>query len=146
LLVNNLQDCCKPSVIFLFHRMTLHYFLITNGSSVRTRALGSWPKQGLARLRAKREAWESHFMLLKVQKNVNKWALTFANELPFWELESQWTPKSSKGNRRGQNPLDWSVFNIIEKLLKHRCLKWAHMTHLDIWNTNYGQKKGQESN
>jgi len=24
--------------------------------------------------------------------------------------------------------------------------KWAHITHLDIWNTSYGQKKGQESN
>ncbi len=21
-----------------------------------------------------------------------------------------------------------------------RCLKWAHMTHLDIWNTSYAQK------
>jgi hypothetical protein len=30
--------------------------------------------------------------------------------------------------------------------LKHRCLKWARMTHLDIWNTSYGQKKGRESN
>ncbi len=36
--------------------------------------------------------------------------------------------------------------NIIEKLLKLRCLKWARMTHLDIWNTSYGQKKGQKSN
>ncbi len=26
-----------------------------------------------------------------------------------------------------------------------RCLKWARMTHLDIWNTSYGQKKGRES-
>jgi hypothetical protein len=30
--------------------------------------------------------------------------------------------------------------------LKHRCLKWACITHLDIWNTSYGQKKGQELN
>jgi hypothetical protein len=30
--------------------------------------------------------------------------------------------------------------------LKHRCLKWVCMTHLDIWNTSYGQKKGRESN
>ncbi len=30
--------------------------------------------------------------------------------------------------------------------MKRRCLKWACMTHLDIWNTSYGQKKGQESN
>jgi hypothetical protein len=42
--------------------------------------------------------------------------------------------------------LDWDVLYIIEKLLKHRCLKWACMTHLDTWNTSYGQKKGRESN
>ncbi len=30
--------------------------------------------------------------------------------------------------------------------MKLKCLKWARITHLDIWNTNYGQKKGQESN
>jgi hypothetical protein len=31
---------------------------------------------------------------------------------------------------------------IIEKILERRCLKWARMTQLDIWNTSYGQKKG----
>jgi hypothetical protein len=30
--------------------------------------------------------------------------------------------------------------------LKRICLKWACITHLDIWNTSYGQKKGQKSN
>jgi hypothetical protein len=35
---------------------------------------------------------------------------------------------------------------IIGKLLKRRCLKWARIAHLDIWNTSYGQKKGRESN
>jgi hypothetical protein len=38
------------------------------------------------------------------------------------------------------------IFYIIRKLLEHRCLKWAHIAHLDIWNTSYGQKKGRESN
>jgi len=42
--------------------------------------------------------------------------------------------------------MDWRVLYIIEKLLKRKCLKWAHMTHLDIWNTSYGQNKGRESN
>jgi hypothetical protein len=37
-------------------------------------------------------------------------------------------------------------FLIIEKLLECICLKWIFMTHLDIWNTSYGQKKGWESN
>jgi hypothetical protein len=40
----------------------------------------------------------------------------------------------------------YSVLYIIENLLKLRCLKWARIVHLDIWNTSYGQKKGQESN
>jgi hypothetical protein len=33
-----------------------------------------------------------------------------------------------------------------KKLLERRCLKWACMTHLDIWNTSFGRKKGWESN
>jgi hypothetical protein len=63
-----------------------------------------------------------------------------------WELESRWTPKSSEGNSRGQNSMDGRVFYTIEKLLERRCLKWACISHLDIWNISYGQKKGQESN
>jgi hypothetical protein len=35
---------------------------------------------------------------------------------------------------------------INGKLLKRRCLKWARIAHLDIWNTSYDQKKGRESN
>jgi hypothetical protein len=55
---------------------------------VTTLALGSWLKQGLARLRAKRETWESHLMLLGVKKGVREWTLTLPSEIPFWELES----------------------------------------------------------
>jgi len=40
----------------------------------------------------------------------------------------------------------WEVLYIIGKQLKLRCLKWARIAHLDIWNTSYGQKKGRESN
>jgi hypothetical protein len=57
---------------------------------------------------------------------------TLSSELPFWELKSQWTLKSSKGNCRGQNSLDLKVPYIIRKFLECRCLKWAHMTHLGI--------------
>jgi hypothetical protein len=32
------------------------------------------------------------------------------------------------------------------KALKTQMSKWACMTHLDIWNTSNGQKKGRESN
>jgi len=37
---------------------------------------------------------------------------------------------------------NYSHILIIEKLLERRCLKWACIAHLDIWNTSYGQKKG----
>jgi hypothetical protein len=58
------------------------------------------------------------------------WRLTFPNELLFWELESQWTLEHSENDCKGQNTSHWGVFYIIWKLLKCRCLKWAHMTHL----------------
>jgi hypothetical protein len=58
----------------------------------------------------------------------------------------KWTPKSSEHNFRGQNPFLRGILYVIGKLLKHKCLKWACMAHLDIWNTSYGQKKGHESN
>jgi hypothetical protein len=64
----------------------------------------------------------------------------------YWELESRWTPETSESDCKGQNPLPCEFFYIIGKLLKFRCPKWAHMTHLDICNTSYGQKKGRESN
>jgi hypothetical protein len=42
--------------------------------------------------------------------------------------------------------MDCEIFSIIGKFLERRCLKWACIAHLDIWNTSYGQKKGRESN
>ncbi len=77
---------------------------------------------------------------------MRKWTLTLLSELLCCELEFRWTPESSKNDYRGQNPLDCKVPYIIENLLELRCLKWARMTHSDIWNTSYGQTKGRESN
>jgi hypothetical protein len=53
------------------------------------------------------------------------------SELPLWELESKWTPESSKGNLRGPYSLDWNFHYIIKKFLERRCLKWAPMINLD---------------
>ncbi len=92
---------------------------------VPTLALGSQPRQGLARVWAKGEAWESHLMLPKVKESVKAWTFTFPNELPFWELESQWIFEFSESDSKGQNPLDQRVIYIIGKLLKRRCLKWV---------------------
>ncbi len=56
------------------------------------------------------------------------------------------TPEFSKHDCRGKNSWPRRILYIIGKLLKRRCLKWARIAHLDIWNTSYGQKKGRESN
>jgi hypothetical protein len=111
-----------------------------NTNFVTILTLGSQPRQGLAKVRAKKEARESHFILLGMQKSVREWTLTLSRELPLWEF------KFSGSDCKGQNSLDWGVHYIIEKLLELTCLRWARMTHLDIWNISYGQKKGRESN
>jgi hypothetical protein len=61
-----------------------------------------------------------------------------------WEFVG--TFETSEFNCKGQNTLHWAVFYIIRKLSKCRCPKWPRMSHLDIYNTSYGQKKGRESN
>jgi hypothetical protein len=70
---------------------------LLNLQNVATLALGSQPKQRFARARAKRETRECG--------RVGECTLTLLNEFPFWELESWWTPKFLKSNRKGQNPL-----------------------------------------
>jgi hypothetical protein len=75
-----------------------------------------------------------------------EWRLTLPSELSFWELESRRTLELSESNYKGQTTSNWGVLYIIGKLLKCRCLKWACMTRLDIWNISYGKKKGRESN
>jgi len=78
--------------------------------------------------------------------SMREWTLTLPRQLPLWEMESQWTPETSESDFRGQNSMAYGVLYIIGKLLEHGCLKWAFITHLDIWNISYGQKKGRESN
>jgi hypothetical protein len=79
-------------------------------------------------------------------KSVREWTFTLPNGLPLWELGVPMDSKFSECDCRGQNPSVQKVLYIIEKILKLRCLEWARMSHLDIWNTSYDQKKGQEWN
>jgi hypothetical protein len=121
--------------------------------------------KGLARLRAKRKSGSqnkeaarvrtkrkprSHITYSreckKVWGSVREWTLKLPKQLPFWEMESRRTPKTSKSDFKGQSSMACGVLYIIGKLLKHKCLKWARIAHLDIWNTSYSQKKGRESN
>jgi hypothetical protein len=80
--------------------------------------------------------------------SMREWTLTFKfpRQLPLWEMESRWILETSERNFRGQNSMAYDVLYIIGNLLERRCLKWALITHLDIWNTSYGQKKRRESN
>jgi hypothetical protein len=82
--------------------------------SIATLALGSRPRQGLAKARVKREAQESHFMLLGVQENAREWTLTLPNELPLWELEYQWTPESSGSDCRVKTQWIEELFISLE--------------------------------
>jgi len=61
-------------------------------------------------------------------------------------LESSGTPENLELDFRGQNTFHWGVFYTIGKVLKSRCPKWPHMSHLDIYSLSYEQKKGRESN
>jgi hypothetical protein len=103
--------------------------------TVATLALGSRPRQRLTRVRAKRSVRECEDEDSHSQVSSH-----------FGKSKSQWTPEPSESNCRGQNTFHWRILYIIIKLWKCRCLKWARMTHLDICNTSYGKKKGQESN
>jgi len=122
--------------------------------SVTTLALGSRPKQRGYKVAGQEEpqesrqeeAQKSHHILPGVLERVREWTLTLPKQLSLWEMESQWTFETSESDFRGQNSMDYGVFYIIENLLECRCLKWACIAHLDIWNTSYGQKKGRESN
>jgi len=80
----------------------------------------------------------------KMWRSMKEWTLTLPRQLPLWEMESRWTSKTSESNFKGQNSMTCDVLYIIGKLLELRCLKWACITHLDIWNTKLWPKEGPE--
>jgi hypothetical protein len=61
-----------------------------------------------------------------------------------WEFAE--TPKTSEFDCKGQDISHWDVLYIIGKLSKHKCWKWARMSHLDIYSISYDKKKGRELN
>jgi len=113
---------------------------------IATLALGSRLRQRLARGWAKRKPW-SHISCSQECKRVQGNKPSHSQRCShFGKLDSQWTLEFLESDCKGQNPMDWVVFYTIEMVLELRCLKWAWMTHLDIWNTSYGKKKGREFN
>jgi hypothetical protein len=47
-------------------------------------------------------------------------------------MESQCIPEILENNYKGQNSMACGVLYTIEKILAHRCLKWALIAHADI--------------
>ncbi len=137
----------RSCLYFLAHRLYLYFlffchwiiktklrplcFQCVDSLDVTILALGSRPMQGLAKVQAKSEAWESHFMLLGVWESVQEWTTGLPNEFPLWELDFPSTSKFLKGDCKGEKSFDWGVPYTIGKLLEHKCLKLAHMSHLD---------------
>jgi hypothetical protein len=64
----------------------------------------------------------------------------------FGSLTFDGLPNFERKIAGGQNPLNYRIPYITQKLLEHRCLKWDRTIHLYISNTSYGQKNDQESN
>jgi len=108
-------------------------------------SLGLATKVRVCKVAGQEGSRESHNIFLGVWEGVKEWTLTppRASTLGVGILVDS---QIFRGHCRGQTSMAWSVPYIIGKLLECRCLKCAHTTHLDIWNTSYGQKKGPESN
>jgi hypothetical protein len=70
---------------------------------VATLALGSQPRQRLATVWAKSEAWESHSMLPGMWESVREWTFTLPSELPLWgvrvQMDSQIFKKQLQGSK-----------------------------------------------
>jgi hypothetical protein len=102
-----------------------------------TLTLGSRSRQGFARTRAKRGARECG--RVKMNTHTPRWTPIFGDGVSvdsrnFRERLQRWKPLSLKS------------FLYHWKAIEFYMSKWVRMTHLDICNTSYGQKKGWESN
>jgi hypothetical protein len=82
----------------------------------------------------------------KSAKNVKESTLSLPSEFSWWQLESQMDFRNFIEWFLGQNSMACGFFYIIGKLLERKCVKWACIAHLNIWNTSYGQKNGRKSN
>jgi len=52
--------------------------------------------------------------------------------------ESSRTLENLERNCKGPNTSHQGVLYIVGKVLKCKCLKWPHLSHLDIYSTSYG--------
>ncbi len=63
-----------------------------------------------------------------------------------WDLGVLRDSQKFRARLQGSKHLVLRLFCTIGKVLNFRCPKWPRMSHLDIFSTSYGRKKGRESN
>ncbi len=101
---------------------------------VTTLALALRPRwQGAWKVDGRKYNLGITFTLSGVQESVKEWAHTLPSGLPFWELESQGTPKFLERNLKDQSSLDWEHHYTIGKLLRCKCLKCSCMIQLSTY-------------
>jgi hypothetical protein len=89
----------------------------------------------------------SSLTLLNICRNPTLgWVWGWNSHSQKWEVGVLRDSRKLRARVRGQNTSHWGVLYINGKVLKCRCPKWPHMSHLDIYSPGYGQKKGRESN
>jgi len=94
------------------------------------------------KLGLRKEAQESHRMLPGMYEGVKEWILTLPRQLPL----GRWSPDGLPNLQRAIIGVKIQCLEAFLYLLELKCIKWARIAHLHIWNTSYGQKKGRESN
>jgi hypothetical protein len=119
---------------------------ISSPHIVATLALGLRSRQRACKGASQDYARESHFHAPRSAKECEGKNLHTPKWTPMLGVGVPMDSRMFRKWLQGSKPNGSRVHYIIGKLLKHRCLKWARITYLNIWNTSYGQKKGQESN
>jgi hypothetical protein len=85
---------------------------------VATLALGLWSKQGLAKVQAKNEAQESHFMFLGMWGSVKEWTSTLPNEAPTLGVGVSIDSQIFKGQLQGSKPIGLKISLYHWKVLR----------------------------
>jgi hypothetical protein len=107
---------------------------------IMTLTLGLQPKQRHGKLWVKNATWESH-------SHSRECGRVWGNELTHSQLGSHfgsWSPENSQIFKKWfqrSKLIGLKKNYTIGIFLKHKCLNWACMIHLNTYNTSYGQKK-----
>jgi hypothetical protein len=105
LYVDGQIDLSLSIVPIEFYCVLCEQTIRTTTMFIATLTLGLRPKQGLARLRAKKKPRSE-----RKCEGMNPHTPKRASILGVWSSKFQWTPKFSKGDCKGQNPMIEEIF------------------------------------